>query len=248
MVVKELLHALPIPDPRPTKANPEERAKRKAHEKENPHFQMQEFGLKAGVLALMAVVAVYPWERKYDEHVAKSHPERLERGKEGDGRAKDKDQYRYGRERNEGEGRERERRRSADENRRRRGGPAYDHGESDGRRRERRRTTTAEGSGGRQRGYIEDRDHRGSVPPASHVESPRVKTYDEDPKATRRRSIDPVALRLAVADGYSYVSEDRAYIDGRRSADQDWERRPREFVQDQYAFRPRRIGSDRPER
>jgi len=83
MVIKEIIHHLDLPStaPRATIADPDQRIKRKQHEKEHPHFQMQEFALKAGVLALMGAVAVYPWERKYDEHVAKEHPERLEKGK-----------------------------------------------------------------------------------------------------------------------------------------------------------------------
>lgn len=240
MVLNEIIHALPIPDPRPTKADPEQRAKRKAHEKIHPHFAMQEFALKAGVLALMGVVAIYPWEKKYDEHVAKRHPERLEKG--NDKKAKDK----------KGRGREgngRERRRSVGEARR--PPPAYieessTRGSVDGGRRERRRMSVAENSiAPRQRAYIAEGSRRGSVGPASEAGSQRGRTYAEEARTTgRRQSVDPVALRLAVADGYSYVPRDKGYIDGRRSADADWDKGPREFVQDKYVFRPRRTSRD----
>jgi hypothetical protein len=49
-----------IPDPRPSKAHPEHRAARKALEKEHPHFDIKELGLKAGVLMLLAGVALFP--------------------------------------------------------------------------------------------------------------------------------------------------------------------------------------------
>jgi hypothetical protein len=51
---------LEIPDPRPSKAHPEHRAARKALEKEHPHFDIKELGLKAGVLMLLAGVALFP--------------------------------------------------------------------------------------------------------------------------------------------------------------------------------------------
>jgi len=57
-----------IPDPRPSKAHPEHRAQRKAIERENPHFDTKEFGLKAGILVLLAGIACYPWAKKYAEH------------------------------------------------------------------------------------------------------------------------------------------------------------------------------------
>jgi len=98
----------------------------------------------------------------------------------------------------------------------------------------------------KQRAYITEGSRRGSVGPASEVGSQRGRTYAEEARSTgRRSSVDPVALRLAVADGYSYVPQDRGYIDGRRSADADWDKRTREFVQDDYVFRPSRISGDR---
>lgn len=197
--------------------------------------------MKAGVLALMGVVAVYPWEKKYDEHVAKHHPERLEKGDDKEGKDK------------EGRGREskgRERRRSVGEARR--PPPAYieetnSRGSVDGGRRERRRMSVAESSiAPRQRAYIAEGSRRGSVGPASEVGGQRGRIHAEEAKTTgRRQSVDPVALRLAVADGYSYVPQDNGYIDGRRSADADWDKRPREFVQDEYIFRPSRTSGDR---
>lgn len=237
MVVERIFNALPIPDPRPGKADPEQRAKRKQHEKEHPHFQMQEFALKAGVLALLGAVAVFPWEKKYDEHVAKHHPERLENGKDkGKGERKEKGG---------------ERRRSADEASAgdRRGSYGDDRstrGSVDGGRRERRRMSVAEGGlAERQRAYIAD-ERRGSIGPGSDVGGQRLRTYVEEIRAVgRRRSVDPGALRLAVADGYSYVPEDKGYIDGRRRVDADWDKRPREFVQDEYSFRPSRMSGDR---
>lgn len=252
MVVDSLLHALPIPDPRPAKADPEQRAKRKQHEKEHPHFQMQEFGLKAGVLALMAAVAVYPWEKKYEEHVEKNHPERLE----GKGKGKR-------------EGREKERRRR----RRRSVGDADASASEGGRggkeslvednswrgseagggmgvRRDRRRASVAvaeDHTAGRQRGYVDDRGGRGGAvgAAAGAAGSQRGRADFEETRAARRRSVDPVALRLAIADGFSYVPQDRGYIDRRENVDADWDRRPREFVPDEYAFRPRRMSGDR---
>jgi len=91
MVFKELKAVIDPPDPRPSKAHPEHRAKRKQFENENPHFNMREAWLKAGVLATMAAVAAYPWEKKYDEHVAKHHSERLENRKSGEGKGKSDD-------------------------------------------------------------------------------------------------------------------------------------------------------------
>ena len=215
MVVQELWHAVgPLPDPRPTKADPEQRAKRKAHEKEHPHFQMQEFALKAGVLALMGAVAVYPWEKKYDEHVAKHHPERVEKdsGKESESK---------------GERGERRRRYVEDD------------------RRERRRMSVA-GTAPRQRAYVAEGSRRESVGAAMEGGGSRGRRHVEEVRTTeRRRNVDPVALRLAVAEGYSYVPDDKGYIDGNRSADADWDRRPREFVQNDYVFRPSRSASDR---
>lgn len=49
-----------IPDPRPSKAHPHHRAQRKAIEAEHPHFDFKELALKAGVLALLAVIALTP--------------------------------------------------------------------------------------------------------------------------------------------------------------------------------------------
>jgi hypothetical protein len=49
-----------VPDPRPSKAHPKHRAARKALEEEHPHFGIKELGLKAGILALLASVALFP--------------------------------------------------------------------------------------------------------------------------------------------------------------------------------------------
>jgi hypothetical protein len=87
---------LPIPDPRPSKAHPDHRAKRKEIEREHPHFNTKELGLKAGVLALLAGIALFPWEKKYDEHVKEHHPERLEKGNRDKERRKSEPRRRDG--------------------------------------------------------------------------------------------------------------------------------------------------------
>ena len=66
---------LEIPDFRISKAHPHHRAQRKAIEKEHPHFDHKELGLKAGVLAILAAVACYP--RAKAEHDMRNHPERF---------------------------------------------------------------------------------------------------------------------------------------------------------------------------
>jgi hypothetical protein len=71
-----------IPDFRPSQAHPLHRAKRKAIEEANPHFDLKEAGLKAAVLAILAVVACYP--RIKAEHDLKHHPERV--GDKGKGK------------------------------------------------------------------------------------------------------------------------------------------------------------------
>jgi hypothetical protein len=78
-----------VPDVRPSKAHPEERAKRKQLEKESPHFNMQDFVLKTGAMVLLAAVACFPWEKKREEHVRDHHPERLERRRTGNGEGRD---------------------------------------------------------------------------------------------------------------------------------------------------------------
>jgi hypothetical protein len=83
MTIHEL-KMFPLPNPRPAKAHPEHRQKRKEFEKENPHFNMTwNFGMKAGVVALMAALACFPWEKEYDKHVEEHHPERLQKNKRG---------------------------------------------------------------------------------------------------------------------------------------------------------------------
>jgi hypothetical protein len=46
-----------IPDFRPSQTHPLHRAKRKAIEKANPHFDLKEGSLKAAVLAILAAIA-----------------------------------------------------------------------------------------------------------------------------------------------------------------------------------------------
>jgi len=240
MVVEEIFHALPIPDMRPAQANPEHRAKRKQYEKEHPHFKMQEFGLKAGVLALMGALTLYPWEKKYDEHVEKHHPERLEENK------KEKGEGNGGKERRKSvsEGSRRDdsvrERRSVDGRRRGFNDEGSVRGSADGGRRNRRQSV-AEGSSRRQRGFIEDGSRRGSIGPGPDRRSRRAYPAVDDLRPQpRRRSVDPTALRLAVADGYEYIPPHKAE---RRSVD-DWDTSPRTIYDDGYAFRPRRVATD----
>lgn len=65
-----------IPDFRPSRAHPLHRAKRKAIEKANPHFDLKEAGLKGAVLVVLAAIACYP--RIKAEHDMKHHPKRFE--------------------------------------------------------------------------------------------------------------------------------------------------------------------------
>ena len=105
-----------LPDPRPSKSNTEARAHRKALEKENPHFNMQEFGMKAGALALLTAVALFPWEKEYEKHERNHHPERFQDEKNGNsskdrrGSKKDGDDRR-----GRGQGRDGDRRRRQSE-------------------------------------------------------------------------------------------------------------------------------------
>lgn len=105
-----------IPDPRPSKAHPDARTARKAFERENPHFNMQEFGMKAGALALLTAVALFPWEKEHEKHERAHHPERFEDNGKGDRiePSKSKEKGRKGkgeidRRRRQSEGGERER-------------------------------------------------------------------------------------------------------------------------------------------
>ncbi len=60
-LIPQMFHdLLTIPDPRPSKAHPDHRARRKEIESQFPHFDAKELGLKAGVLALMLGIACYP--------------------------------------------------------------------------------------------------------------------------------------------------------------------------------------------
>ena len=77
-----------IPDFRPSQAHPLHRAKRKAIEKANPHFDLKEAGLKAAVLAILAAIACYP--RIKAEHDMKHHPERFENYGKGKVKVTDK--------------------------------------------------------------------------------------------------------------------------------------------------------------
>jgi hypothetical protein len=108
MVLDEVQKAVfggPLPNMRPSKAHPEERAKRKQLEKESPHFNMQDCGLKTAALVLLAAVACFPWEKKREEHVREKHPERLEGGRRGNGERRDEGRREGGR--REGERRHR---------------------------------------------------------------------------------------------------------------------------------------------
>lgn len=224
MVVEELLHALPLSDPRPGRADPNERKKRKAYEKEHPHFQMQEFGLKAGVLALMAAVAAIPISRKYEEHVAKEHPDRLEKGK--------------GARRRKNEGRDRGWESDGGRDSRRGNGRGSVRGSVDVRSErgeERRRGTSIQESSrsSRQRGYIEDRSRRESVPPVSERSYRSIDDW-------RRQSVDGRNLRMAVAEGYEYIPPHQGYIEEKGGMDDGWDKRSKRVSLDEYRRKDRR--------
>jgi len=188
-MINEIKKALPgIPGVTPGKAHPEHRALRKQYEKENPHFNMQEFGLKAGVLALMGALAFVPWEKKYDEHVERNHPERLERGTD----------------------RDRRRRRSVDERR------AVDGRRRDGRRRsidgrhdERgvRREYPAERDWDRRKSVAGD---YGRYEEERYRPVPRERTGASEKGSSS-------SMRMAVAEGFEYLPANREYLDTKRS-------------------------------
>lgn len=72
---------LGLPDPRPSKAHPEHRGKRKELEKEVSAFEsFTSVGMKVGVIALLAAAAVIG-EAKYDEHLQKEENEARDRYK-----------------------------------------------------------------------------------------------------------------------------------------------------------------------
>lgn len=208
-------------DPRPTRSDPNERKKRKQYEKENPHFQMQEFGLKAGVLGLMAVVALYPWEKKYEEHIAKEHPERLVKGK--DRRASE------GNDRWDDGGRDRRVRRNDSV----RGGSGSERSYRDSGSRRSLQSGSVTGS---QRGYPDSRSHRESVGPRSEMGSQRSHV-DE---TRRRRSVDGRSLPSTVYDGYEYVPPHRGYVEEIGAMDDGWDKRSRRVSPDDYGHKNRR--------
>lgn len=92
--LQESLFGVPLAHLPPSKAHPEHRARRKKLEKESPAFSMGEFGIKAAMMGLLAVVACFPWEKE------------LERNKEGKGQGEmeRRDGERERRERREGRG------------------------------------------------------------------------------------------------------------------------------------------------
>ncbi|KAE9366179.1 hypothetical protein N431DRAFT_430335 [Stipitochalara longipes BDJ] len=92
-----------IPDFRPSQAHPLHRAKRKAIERANPHFDLKDAGLKAAVLAILAAIACYP--RIKAEHDMKHHPERFENNRNG--KEKERGDKGYETRRSEGYNRER---------------------------------------------------------------------------------------------------------------------------------------------
>jgi hypothetical protein len=75
-----------VPSLLPSKSNSDARAYRKTFEKENPHFNMQEFGMKAGALALFTAAVLFPWEKEYEKHERTHHPERFQDEKDNNGK------------------------------------------------------------------------------------------------------------------------------------------------------------------
>lgn len=115
---------LPIPkshDPRPSRANEEARRIRKQFEKENPHFDMKEFGIKAGAIALLTALTLFPWEKEIEKHERTHHPERFQdekdRGKGNRGRDDRRNDDRRRRRQSEGGERQREYRQYLDRDR-----------------------------------------------------------------------------------------------------------------------------------
>ncbi|KAL3428296.1 hypothetical protein PVAG01_01805 [Phlyctema vagabunda] len=100
-------------DPRPSRAHPEHRAKRLAIEREHPAFNNKDGYYKAGLLALMAGIALFPWEKKHQEHEEKIRREERQNQQEDSRRRRSHDD----RPRDEYE--RDDRRRSADGERRR---------------------------------------------------------------------------------------------------------------------------------
>jgi hypothetical protein len=98
--LQDAVFAGPVPDVRPSKAHPEHRAKRKQLEKEHPAFSMQEFGIKAGMMALLAAVACFPWEKEVEKHHERRRQE--EEGEERKKGEKDKSGSRGGERRSAG--------------------------------------------------------------------------------------------------------------------------------------------------
>jgi len=188
-MMNEIKKALPgIPGVTPGKAHPDHRAARKQYEKENPHFNMQEFGLKAGVLALMGALAFVPWEKKYDEHVAEHHPERLEKGND----------------------RDRRRRRSVDERR------PTDRRRNDGRRRSIEGRHSERGAR-REHPAERDWDRRRSVAgDYGRHEEERYRPVGRA-RTGGSESESQNSMRLAVAEGFEYLPANRAYLDTKRS-------------------------------
>jgi hypothetical protein len=201
MVLQELRAVLPsIPDPRPSKADAEQRAKRKQHEKEHPHFAMQEFGMKAGVLALMGALTLYPWEKKIEEHKRKEHPERFER----------------------------------------QGGRGGDDKRGDDGREDRRRSLGGDGREMRSVGRADRESRRSAGAGGNRIADERIYRAPIVERRPRRRTLDEKGMKLAVAEGFEYITPDKAYLDDisyRRSVDAD--HRPR--TESEYS---RRSGRD----
>ncbi|RDW68444.1 hypothetical protein BP5796_09101 [Coleophoma crateriformis] len=100
----------------PSKAHPEHRQKRLELEREHPAFNNKDGYYKAGLLALMAGIALFPWEKKHQEHDDKIRKE--ERQNQDDRRRRSYD------DRGRDDHRRDDRRRSVDD--RQRGDYAYE--------------------------------------------------------------------------------------------------------------------------
>lgn len=64
--LQESVFGVPLADLPPSKAHPEHRSRRKQLEKESPAFSMGEFGIKAAMMGLLALVACFPWEKELE--------------------------------------------------------------------------------------------------------------------------------------------------------------------------------------
>ena len=170
-------------------SHPDHRAARKKIEAENPHFNIKELALKAGILALMAGVALAPTIEHEAEHVAAHTKDRIhetrrqrEQKKKGGGEGEGNDSVREG----GGGGGKRIRSDDEDEWRREKRG----RGEGAGLRQKQRQR-----QGERDVDVEEPRRRRKEARPA-----PPLRVISQDFEAERQRYADRKARRMSDDD------------------------------------------------